>query len=201
MQNQRYKEMRKTINTISAQDIPNGYVPIASFEKKYRGDIRRLIYQCKIPAVKLNVGKGVLYINKSLGNKFISVIRDRKQKDSPRHDVISEFGESDIITTIFNKLSELVEVNNKIVLGLWRSDNEDDSEGYISNENFKQINSKLDNLCRHVCIQGTLLYGVIEELGVQNKVLNKKVVKERIKHLNRLITQEDWDEGFELSET
>ena len=201
MENQAYKERRKRINTISAQDIPNGYVPTASFEEKYRGDIRKLIYQGKIPAVRLNVGKGVLYINKSLGNKYISVIKDRKQKDSPKHDVTSESGESLTFIssiTIFNKLSELIEVNNSILTRLWRSDNEEDSAVYISNKNFKQIDSKLDNLCRHIAIQEALLFGIIEELGIQKKCFDKEAAKERVKQLSRLITQEDWDEGFEL---
>jgi len=189
------KKTTTKVRTVVAQNIPKSYVPLSVFGKKAHSRLSKLVKSGKIPAVKLNIGRGVFYINRDEGSE---AIREQKQIGSPKHEATFEPGDS---FTIIKTLRELSSVNNHIVEHLLKQSKIEELSIEISDKRFEHFNNKLDNLCRHICIQGTLLYGVIEELGVQNKVLNKKVVKERIKHLNRLITQEDWDVGFELSET
>jgi len=204
------KKTTTKVRRVKAQDMPEDHVPLSEF-----GEDNHLLKAGKINALKLAVGsRGLFYIDKNEGKEALKDkkgLSSSKDDQSPEIELLEEIRHEVILvrtmsgpvmdmvmknTPIYNQnvdiiLEEIKDINSKL-------DNQ--NVGFVREE-IKDINSKLDNLCRHVCIQGTLLYGVIEELGVQNKVLNKKVVKERIKHLNRLITQEDWDDGFELSET
>ena len=190
------KKTTTKVRRVKAQDMPEDHVPLSEFGEDNHLFFSKLIKAGKINALKLAVGsRGLFYIDKNEGKEALKDkkgLSSSKDDQSPEIELLEEIRhEVILVRTMSGPVMDMVMKNTPIY-----NQNVD-----IILEEIKDINSKLDNLCRHVCIQGTLLYGVIEELGVQNKVLNKKVVKERIKHLNRLITQEDWDDGFELSET
>lgn len=65
-------------------------------------------------------------------------------------------------------------------------------------QHMKRLYEKIDNLNRHVCIQGALLFSLVEQLGSGREAFNKVKTKERIELLNRLLTQDEWSAGFAL---
>jgi hypothetical protein len=191
-------KMSKIMDVTDARDVPNGYVQLSAFKGRDYSHVRKLMDKGTIKGVRLRRGRtGFLFVDpvaakQALESEKSVEMESQRPIDESKLYMVLHYHER-LLGAIMKKLD-----------AIW---NTEESEFKLLGGDLDQ-NKKLfgafvqsiGNLNRHVCIQGTLLCSIVEELGLGKEVFSKEMVRERIVKMNRLLTIEEWDEGFETDD-
>lgn len=180
---------KKVKIVLTIQEIPEDYVPLREFNKKNYSYLWTLTVTGKLRAVKWMQGKsGTCFVDRKQAEKLI------KKKVAPTLPLESSPSNDATFTVILKEIQFLNEKFNAIL----KAQESERSMTTVNARLMDRVIDQVENLTRHVCIHGTLLFGIVEALGGEKEVFDKSTVKEKILKLNRLLTQEEWGAGFDL---
>jgi len=180
------------------QDVPRGYVLLSEFGSQNYPWLARFVYNGKLKSVKLlfdsKGNRGAIYVDKkqvveALEANGISApsVSSLVQKDQRVDDRLYMI--IDLMKRLEDKIDNVV--------------SESGNSWSLEKEYFDSYEKTLGrfvetvvNVERHIVILGSLVFGLIEQLGAGKECFDRSKVRERLLLLNRLITREEWEAGF-----
>lgn len=187
------------------REIPNGYVPLSVFRKKEQSYLIRQLKAGRLRHVRwyLNSGRnyGYRYVDKEHADELLAKAGYTDEPNRNGDKATNKMATVDSISCALDRIEKFQsqtlaltneELRDQIAM------HKEITEGLNHKKKWILFSrQRLINLERHIVTLTGITFGLIEQLGATVDCCDKSKLRERLLLMDRLITLEEWEHGFD----